>query len=262
MERVQDAQEERAGAGDARRDVAEDEDLGAAGALRPVLELDRDAAGLQRGAHRAAHVDVGVALAALQLVALGRETALELGDHAVHRREVLDRAGRERAVELGQRPLRRQARRALDQVALELAPQVLLEAPQLLAREPFAARVVVGQVGLRLGAQPERAADPLDVDAEHARALAAPERGDREPREVAHRGIRAVPQRRGDLLAQRVEVDLGRPRIAASAPSLISRRAASASAARKKKRSNTSSNTRRSSGDLAIVAASASLKSS
>ena len=42
---------------------------------------------------------------------------------------------------------------------------------------------------------------------------------------------------------------------------MICWRAASASAARKKKRSNTSSNTRRSSGDLASVAASASLKS-
>ena len=47
-----------------------------------------------------------------------------------------------------------------------------------------------------------------------------------------------------------------------TAASEISQRAASASAARKKKRSNTSSKVWRSSGDLASVAASASLKSS
>ena len=50
-----------------------------------------------------------------------------------------------------------------------------------------------------------------------------------------------VPQRRGDLLAQRVEVDRHR-RLARVGVSPISSRAASASAARKKKRSNTSSN--------------------
>ena len=78
----------------AGRDVAEHEDLRAARALRAVLELDRHAAGLQRGAHRAPHVDVGVALAARELVALGGQPALELGDDAVHGGEVLDRPGR------------------------------------------------------------------------------------------------------------------------------------------------------------------------
>ena len=84
---------------------------------------------------------------------------------------------------------------ALDQVALELAAQVLLEAPQLIAGQPGTARVVLRELGLGLGAQAERAADPLHVDAEHARALAAAERGDREPREVAHRGLGAVTER-------------------------------------------------------------------
>ena len=126
-----------------------------------------------------------------------------------------------------------------------------------------AARVVLGEVGLRLGPQAQRAADPLHVDAEHAGALAAAERGDREPGEVPQRGVRAVPQRRRDLLAERVEVDLAvlAAVALAGASSVMPRRAASASAARKKKRSNTRSNTRRSSGDLASVAASASLKS-
>ena len=204
---------------------------------------------------------MGVALAPLELVPLGGEPALELGDDAVHGGQVLDRAGGKRAVELGQRPLRRQRGGPLDQPALELAAQVLLEAPQLLARDALAAGIVVGEVGLGLGAQAERAADPLDVDAEHARALAAAERGDRQPGQVAHRGVRAVPERRGDLLAQRVEVDLAVLALAAlPGVSEIRRRAASASAARKKNRSNTRSNTRRSSGDLAIVAASASLE--
>ena len=70
-----------------------------------------------------------VTLAASELMALGGEATLELGDYPVDRREVLDRAGGKRAVELVQRPLGGQGRGALDQAALELAAQVLLEAP-------------------------------------------------------------------------------------------------------------------------------------
>ena len=252
--------EERRGARHARGDVAEHEDLGPARALGAVLQRDRHPAGLQRRAHRAPHVDVGVALATPQLMALGGQPALELGDDPVHGGEVLDRAARQRPVELVQRALGRQLGRALDQRALELAAQLLLEAAQLLARQALAARVVLGQVGLGLGAQPERAADALHVDAEHARALAAAEGGDGQAGEVAQRRLVAVAQRGGDLLAQGLEVEIaipGMPRL----PSVISWRAAWASTARKKKRSKTSSNTRRSSGDLASVAARASLKS-
>ena len=75
------------------------------------------------------------------------------------------------------------------------------------ARQALAPRVLGRQLGLGLGAQAERAADALDVDADHARALlAAPEGGDRHPREVGHRRLRAIPQRRGDAGAQRFEV--------------------------------------------------------
>ena len=88
------------------------------------------------GAHRASDVDVGVALAALQLVALGGEPALELRDDPVDLGEVLDRAARQRAVELAERALGRKALGALDQVALELSSQVLLEAPELVSRDP------------------------------------------------------------------------------------------------------------------------------
>ncbi len=68
--------------------------------------------------------------------------------------------------------------------------------------------VILGEVGLGLGPQAERAADPLHVDAENARALAAAERRDRQPGQVSHRVIRAVSERRRDLLAERVEVDV------------------------------------------------------
>ena len=150
-----------------------------------------------------------VALAAARLVALGGEAALELGDDAVDGGEVLQRPGGQRAVELGQRPRRRERLGALDLRALELAPQVRLEAADLVARQSqLLARDVLLHRATGLGAQAERAADPLDVDPEHAGPLAAaPERGDREPREVAHRGVVAVADRLQELLAQVVELD-------------------------------------------------------
>jgi hypothetical protein len=129
------------------------------------------------------------------------------------------------------------------------------------ARQAAGARVVGRPGRAGLGAQAERAADALDVDADHARALAlAAERGDGQAREVAHQRLLPVAQRLRDLLAQRLEVQLG---AAASIPppSVTPSRTAAISAARKKKRSKTRSKTRRSSCDLASVAASASLKS-
>ena len=60
----------------------------------------------------------------------------------------------------------------------------------------------------RLGLQAECAPDPLDVDAQYARALAAAsEGGDRQPGEVAQGGLVAGADGLEDLLAQRVEVD-------------------------------------------------------
>ena len=148
-----------------------------------------------------------VALAPARLVALGGQAALELADHAVHRREVLQRPGRKLAVELVQRPRGRQRLRALDLRALELAPQVGLERADLLARE-LDRRALALHQSARVRAQPERAADPLHVDAEHAGALAAAaERGDRQPCEVAQRALVAAPDRLQDLLAQRLVVD-------------------------------------------------------
>ena len=52
--------------------------------------------------------------------------------------------------------------------ALQLAAELLLELAQLLAGDALAARVVVGQLRLGLGAQSECPADPLDVDPEYA----------------------------------------------------------------------------------------------
>ena len=129
MKGMQNAEEERGGAGDAGGDVAENEDLRAARALRAVLQRDRHPTGLERGPHRAAEVHVGVALAAPQLVTLGGETALELCHHPVNRGQVLDRTGGQSAIELRQRALGRQRGRALDQITLQLASQVLLEPP-------------------------------------------------------------------------------------------------------------------------------------
>ena len=138
------------------------------------------------------------------------EPALELHHDPVHGGEVLQRPGRQRAVELVQRPRGRQRLRALDLHPLELAPQVLLEAADLVARErlrPLLGLILADLAG-RLRAQPERAPDPLHVDAEHAGALAAaPERGDRQPREVAHRRVVLLADRAQHLLAQVVEVD-------------------------------------------------------
>src|SRR5262249_9386183 len=125
VERMQHAEEERARAGDAGRDVTEDEDLGAPWTPGAEPELDRDPAALQRSAHRPAHVDVGVALAALELVALRGQPALELRHDLVDLGQVLDRTRRQRTVELVERALGRQTRGALDQIALELAAQVL-----------------------------------------------------------------------------------------------------------------------------------------
>jgi hypothetical protein len=94
---------------------------------------------------------------------------------------------------------------------------VLLEAAQLLPGRAVPPRVILGEVGLRLGPQAQRAADSLYVHAEHPRALALAERRDREPREVAHRPVRAVPQGGGDLQPERFEVDLRLAALAATA---------------------------------------------
>ena len=152
----------------------------------------------------------GVALAPARLVALGGEAALELHHDAVHGGEVLQRPRGQRAVELVQRPRRRQRLRALDLRALELAPQVQLEAADLVARERLRPRLggVLADRPAGLRAQAERAADPLHVDPEHAGALpAAAEGRDRQPREVAHRRVVLLADRAQHLLAQVVEVD-------------------------------------------------------
>ena len=184
---MQDGEEEDAGRGDRGRDVAEDVDLRPPRALRPVAQVHRHAAGLQRGAHRAPHVDRPALAPPALLVAERRQPPLHLRDGAVHGGEVLGRAGRQGPVQLGQRPRGGQGLGALDQVAFELAPQVALEAVELLAVDR---RQLGGAVlGRRLGPGRELqgAADPLHVDADHARALAlAAEGGDRQPRQVAH----------------------------------------------------------------------------
>ena len=112
-------------------------------------------------------------------------------------------------------------------------------------------------------AQVERPADPLDVDAEHARALAAARRT-RRSRAARGRASRDSSPSRMAWIAcsRRLSRSICSPPVipSPSAPSdsRTSRCTACSSTARKKKRSKTRSNTRRSSGDLASVAASAS----
>ncbi len=94
------------------------------------------------------------------------------------------------------------------------AAQQRLEAADRVARQPLRARVVGRQIGLGLGAQAERAADALHVDADDPGALAlAAERRDRQAGEVAHAALGALGQGLGDLLAQRLEVELGARRV-------------------------------------------------
>ena len=148
-----------------------------------------------------------MAAVAAGLHALGGQAAAQLGHHLVHGSQVGQRPGRQCPVQLAQRPCRGQAAGALDLASLELCSQQCLEAAQPLARQPLAPGILGGQIGLGLGAQAERPADALDVHADHARALlAAPERGDRHSREVAHRALRAVPQRGGDLCTQGLQI--------------------------------------------------------
>ena len=203
---MEDGEEEDAGRGDRGGDVAEDVDLRPPRPLRPVAEAQRHAAGLQRGPHRPPHVDVAALFPAPLLVAEGRQPALHLRDGAVDGGEVLGRAGRQRPVELGQGAGGRQGLGPLDQVALQLAPQVALEAGQLVAvdRRPLAA---LGGRRLLPGGEAEGAADPLHVDADHARALGAAEGGDRQPRQVAHRVLVAGLHRLADRFAQLVHVE-------------------------------------------------------
>ena len=118
--------------------------------------------------------------------------------------EVLGRAGWERAIELGQRARGRQLLGPLDQRPLELAPQVALEAVDALAVD----RRPLGLLRRAPRLQAQRAADPLDVDADHAGALAAAaEGGDREPGEVSHLALAALRDRLADRLSKLVGVE-------------------------------------------------------
>ena len=119
-----------------------------------------------------------MALAAFELVALSGQATLELGDDLVYGGQILDGAGPERPVELAQRALGRETRRALNQIAFELAAQVLLELSELGVWQTVVSGVLLWEIGLRLGAETERAPDPLHVDAQDPGALAAAEGGD------------------------------------------------------------------------------------
>ena len=193
VQRVQHRQEEHRRRGDARGDVAEHVDLRASRAARAELQHDRHAAGLQRGAHRAAHVDVRVAAVAARLHALRGQPPAQLRDDAVHGGEVGERARGQRAVELAERPRRRQVAGALDLRALELAAQQRLEAAQRVARQPVAARVVrrAGRAGARRAGRARGG-----CAARRRRSRPSPPGGARRPRSPSARGRASRPPSR------------------------------------------------------------------
>jgi len=116
--------------------------------------------------------------------------------------KVLGRAARQGAVQLGERARGGQGGGALDQVAFKLATQMALKAAELVAIDWHELGGAVGEGGLRPGGEPERAADPLHVDADYAGTLgAAAKGGDRQPRQVAHLAVVAVEDRLADPLA-------------------------------------------------------------
>ena len=118
--------------------------------------------------------------------------------------QVLQRSARQRAIEVVQRFGRGQALGALDQAALQFAPQHRLEAADVVAVE----RVGVAGLLARLLTQLQRSPDPLHVDADHAGALAlAAESRDRQARQVAHLAVGAGPDRLLNPLPQVLEVD-------------------------------------------------------
>ena len=139
--------------------------------------------------------------------------------------QVLGRAGRQRPVELGQRAGGGQGLGALDQVALELAPQVALEAVELVAvdRRPLLAAVL----GRRLRCR-RRGRACGGSAARRRRPRPSPRPGGRRRRSPAAPGrasrLVAVDDRLADLLAQLVDVEplaaLVAPRPPRSMPAL------------------------------------------
>ena len=214
VQRVQDREEEHRRAGDARGHVAEHVELRPPRAAAAGTAASTGTPPVWSEARIVRRTSTcGVRAPPARLVPLRREPALELRDDAVHGGEVLQRPGRQRAVELVERPRGRKRLVALDLGALELAPQLLLEAPDLVARErlarrpPAAARPCAGPSARRIRCT----STPSTPEPSPRR----PKRRDREPREVAHGALVAVADRLQRLLAQGVEVDL----LAAGLPS-------------------------------------------
>ncbi len=117
--------------------------------------------------------------------------AAELRDHAVDRREVLQRAGGQDPVELTQRPRRRQRALALDLPALELLAQQLFEALERGLREPLAR--ILACFPRATGAQPQRPPDALHIHAWNARSLLPTAGGrDRQARQIPKRPLGAT----------------------------------------------------------------------
>ena len=228
-------EEEDAGRRDRGRDVAEHVDLGPARALRPVAQPQRHAAGLQRGAHRAPHVDDRGRLRRPRCswpsvasrrfsCATARWTAARSWVGLVGSARSSSASGREGGSFCG----------ALDQRPLELAAQVALERVDAVAVE-------------RRGSLARRAPRPRAGRSPSVRRIRctstpttpepsplAAEGGDRQPRQVAHLAVVAVDDRLADRLAQLVEVEPLAALVAARSSLDARARSPRASAARKK----------------------------
>ncbi|CAB4345985.1 unannotated protein [freshwater metagenome] len=143
------------------------------------------------------------------LLPLRLQPSLELRHNAVDAGKILQRATRQGAVELVQRSRGRKRCGAFDLLALELLAQQLLKTADPVPRQSFSARVVLRHVALRVGPQPERAANPLDVDAQYSRPFSGLREGsDCKPCQVAQRALVLFCDRACDLFSQRFNVDL------------------------------------------------------
>ena len=245
--------------GDRGRDVAEHVDLGPPRALRPVAEAQRHAAGLERGAHRAAHVDDAARARARAARGRGSRAAASAAR---------PRGGPRRGPGSGWSAARGRARRAAARAA---ACRCARSAPAR-ARGAGGARTGGRCSRSSAGASPSSrpAAAPAGRALRRIRCTSTPitpepspwrpKAVDREPGEVAHLAVVALGDRLADRLAQLVEVEpvAALEALVLADPALERLGLGGA----EEERSKSSSKTRRSSCDLASVAASASRKSS
>ena len=222
MQRVQHGEEEHRRARHRRRDVAEHVDLRPPRAHRAWYLRTTGTPPVSSDARIVRRTSTCVAaLAPAVLLALRLQPPLELGDDAVHGGEVLQRPGGQRAVELVERARGRQRARC--------ARSARARARGAAAARSGAARRAAGRRGAgRLGGR-SGCGSARRPSARRMRWTSTPMTPEPSPwrpnAAIASRArsriarLVAVAQRRGDLLAQRLEVELAAP--ASPAPALV-----------------------------------------